>query len=247
MQTSDAMTRRPWRMRLAGGALVLLGLALAGQPEGRAQYWAFRKVIPTRERDHAAPQPSFPTTPSYFPDGDSAYPSYSPATTSLIRSSDAGRNSSLSRSYYFGGESAQPLSSSAGESSFEISAAALPWNQRGFTGYDEPPVMPQNSSVFPPRKYALKVTPLPAGTPVGRPETALLIAGLPENALLWVEGQLTRLRGPVRYFQSPPLIPGERYSYQLRAVWVEDGRWVSQTLKVPVQAGKAQALFLRPG
>lgn len=244
MQSSDAMTRRPWRMRMAGGALVLLGLALAGLPESRAQYWAFRKVIPPRNRENAAPQPSFPTTPSYFPDNDFYYPSYSSTTPSVTRSSSA--TATLTRSYYFGGDYVPPASPPEGELPFGVSAGTLPWNQGGFEDYKDSPEVPRDASHFTPRKYSLKATPLPQRLPAEREEAARLIARLPEHALLWVEGKQTRLTGPTRYFESPPLRAGEKYSYTVRVDWIEDGRWVSQTEKIPVRAGLVQAIYLRP-
>src|SRR5438874_2620601 len=57
------------------------------------------------------------------------------------------------------------------------------------------------------------------------------------NAELWVEGRKTTSTGTRRQFRSPPLARGERYVYEFRARWSEDGRLVSQTRKVIVQAG----------
>ncbi|HEY7156364.1 MAG TPA: TIGR03000 domain-containing protein [Gemmataceae bacterium] len=270
MRTYDATTRRQWRKKVAGGALVLLGLAGIGLPNSRAQLRYSGGFVRTpRDRSDSsrpvAPQVGAPTTspntppsyfpdndfflrqaaasplaagtnrtPSYSPDHDFGSPSYNPATTSATRSS------------YAGGESGRPASPPAGEPPSGVSAADLPWNQEGFKGYDEPPEIPRDSSLFSPRKYVLEATPLPQGPPAGRPAIAILIARLPEHALFWVEGRLTRLRGPTRYFQSPPLPAGGKYSYTVRVAWIEDGQWVSQTQKIPVQAGLIQAIYLQP-
>jgi uncharacterized protein (TIGR03000 family) len=43
--------------------------------------------------------------------------------------------------------------------------------------------------------------------------------------------------GSAREYQSPPLTPGSRYSYEIRAHWNENGQPVSQTQKVEVTAG----------
>jgi uncharacterized protein (TIGR03000 family) len=231
-------------MRMIGGALVLLGLALAGLQESCAVYWAYHSVLPSREREKAAPQPSFPTTPSYFPDNDFSYPSYSSATPSVTRSSSA--TATLTRSYYFGGEYIPPESPPEGELPFGISASTLPWNQVGFEDYKDSPEVPRDASHFAPRKYSLKATPLPLRLPAEREEAARLIARLPEHALFWVEGKQTRLTGQTRYFESPPLRAGEKYSYTVRVAWIEDGRWVSQTEKIPVRAGLVQAIYLQP-
>jgi uncharacterized protein (TIGR03000 family) len=220
-------------MRMTGGALVLLGLALASLQESRAQYWEYHSVLPPREWVKAPPQPSIPTPPSYFPDGDLSYPSYSSATPSVTRS------------YYFGGEYIPPASPPEGEMPFGISAGTLPWNQVGFEDYKDSPEVPRDASHFAPRKYSLKATPLPQRLPAEREEAARLIARLPEHALLWVEGKQTRLTGQTRYFESPPLRAGEKYSYTVRVAWIEDGRWVSQTEKIPVRAGQVQAIYLR--
>lgn len=238
---------------LIGGTMVLL--SLAGVPNAQAQGGSYdSSPAPsgisgegaaaaysygpgqwgtTAQRKPKAVTPK--TLPFLSPDNDLGYPLSNPPGPVVIRS------------YYAAADAGIPPARPAGAILFGIPAIVLPWNQRGFAGYNEPLVSPRDSTLYAPRKYALQAAPLPPGTPAVSSASALLIARLPENALLWVEGRLTRLRGPVRYFQSPSLVPGERYSYQVRAVWVENGRWVSQTLKVPVQAGKVQALFLRPG
>jgi uncharacterized protein (TIGR03000 family) len=79
-------------------------------------------------------------------------------------------------------------------------------------------------------------------TPAEALETAVLIAHLPENAVLWVEGTRTRSTGRTRYFLSPPLTPGRKYRYRVRVAWIEHGQWVSQTQIVPVQAGAIQMI-----
>jgi uncharacterized protein (TIGR03000 family) len=137
------------------------------------------------------------------------------------------------------------MPSPAGPSPYGISAAALPWNQGGFVGYDELAEMPQDSSLVTPRKYLLEASALTGGPPAGAPEVAVLIAHLPEHAVLVVDGRRTRSEGRTRYLQSPPLTPGEGYSYTVGVTWIEDGRWVSQTRKVPVRAGLTQAIYLR--
>jgi uncharacterized protein (TIGR03000 family) len=75
-------------------------------------------------------------------------------------------------------------------------------------------------------------------------DTAQLVAHLPEDASLWVQDVPTRQRGTMRRFESPPLKPGHRYTYSARLVWFEEGKWVSQTLEVPVWAGKTTCLAL---
>jgi uncharacterized protein (TIGR03000 family) len=60
---------------------------------------------------------------------------------------------------------------------------------------------------------------------------------VPADAQIWVEDAKTKQTGPVREFQSPPLTPGTRYTYELRARWTENGREVTQTQEIPITAG----------
>jgi uncharacterized protein (TIGR03000 family) len=60
---------------------------------------------------------------------------------------------------------------------------------------------------------------------------------VPANAAVWFDGEKTTSAGPDRQFQSPPLTPGQRYHYEVRARWVENGREVTQTQQVAVSAG----------
>jgi uncharacterized protein (TIGR03000 family) len=206
--------------------VVLLGLVVAGLPECRAQasYSGGLRVrhqsppaIPAAQPQ--APQPVIPKTPlSYFPDNDFA-----------------------NASYYPGGEP-QPQASPAVQLLSLVAPWDLPWNQPGFEDYNVPPQIPRDSSLGQPKRYSLQATPLSAAPAVERPETAGLIAHLPEHAVFWVEGTRTRSIGRTRYFQSPP---GRKYNYRVSVAWIEDGSWVSQTRVVPVQAGLIQAIYLR--
>ncbi len=123
-----------------------------------------------------------------------------------------------------------------------VPLAALPWNRAGFEGYDEP-ARAAGGAAAQAEKYSLEAAAVPRAAAAGG-NVVLLIANLPEDAELWVEGQRTRSQGTARSFQSPPLAPGGIYRYALRAVWREDGRWVSQTREVTVQAGRAHAVYL---
>jgi uncharacterized protein (TIGR03000 family) len=241
MRIDDATTRIRWRRKAVLGALVVLGLVGVGVPNGRAQmrynggYRVYHRYAPP---DTFRPEPTPPTEATvYFPDNDSYYPSYSSAATSVTRS------------YYPGEAAGRSASPSAGESPLGVPTAALPWNQVGFGEYDEQPEMSFDSPLAGPSKYTLEATPLapesPAGqSEAGQSETATLIVHLPEHAMFWVEGSRTLLKGQTTYFRSPPLAPGKKYGYTVRAAWLEDGRWVGQTRRVPVEAGSIQALYL---
>jgi uncharacterized protein (TIGR03000 family) len=238
---AEAM-RRSWE-KVGAGALVLLSLTGIGLPRGRAQY-DYQGGFVNTHRDPSdvvspspppyTPSPDSRRPPTYSPDHDFYYRPYAPATTPIIRSY-----------YYSAGVGERPTAPPTGALPYALSSAALPWNQPDFKGYDESSPMAENGSLPAPRKYALQATPLP-GEPVGEKlDGALLIAHVPEDARLWFDGRSTRSRGQTRYFRSPPLTPGEKYSYRVGVAWLEDGQWVGQTLKVPVQAGSIQAIFLR--
>jgi uncharacterized protein (TIGR03000 family) len=57
------------------------------------------------------------------------------------------------------------------------------------------------------------------------------------DAQVWFEGQRTTQDGTVRAFESPALNPGQKYIYDIRAEWNQNGQLVSQTRHINVQAG----------
>ncbi|MGE3807937.1 MAG: TIGR03000 domain-containing protein [Gemmataceae bacterium] len=67
---------------------------------------------------------------------------------------------------------------------------------------------------------------------------ARLLVIVPPSARLWISGTDTEQMGMFREFVSPPLEKGHDYSYQVRAIWIEDdGKVMDTTQKVPVQQG----------
>lgn len=229
MGVSKGMMVRQWWKRVFVGVLVLLGLTQVALLESHAQMrYNGGFVLTHRQPAVFAPESTTPKTtpampPSYFPDNDFSYSLY-----------DAG------------GEPGRLSSSQAEMPSLGVSADSFPWNQPGFVDYNEPPLAPRDASISEPRKYSLEVTTLPPEALAARSETAVLIAHLPEQAAFWVEGTRTRSTGRTRYFQSPPLLPSRKYAYRVRALWFENGQWVSQTRRIPVEAGQIQAIYLRP-
>lgn len=77
------------------------------------------------------------------------------------------------------------------------------------------------------------------------PEAAVIEVHVPDGAEIWFSGEKTRLTGTVRRFRSPPLEPGTRYAYDVKARWIEDGKEVERTLHVPVTAGARQQITFR--
>ncbi len=226
---STTMVRR-WLKRVLTGFMLLSGLAVVGLSESYAQMHYSGGFRPTHRRPPAMPltQPSDTPTapqmpPSYFPDNDTAYPSY-----------------------YLGSAPRRPLPPPSGVWPYSVLATELPWNRADFVDYNEALLIPRDTAVQKPRKYVLMVTPLPPESAADRVEHAGLIAHLPEHAVLWVEGTQTRSMGRSRYFLSPPLLPGRMYNYRVTVAWIEDGHWVSQTRMVPVQSGVIQGIYLRP-
>ena len=75
-------------------------------------------------------------------------------------------------------------------------------------------------------------------TPPQTDTAAHLMVSVPADAQLWFEGVATNSSGSMREFDTPPLSPDHRYSYDIRAQWKnEDGHEVSQAQKVGVTAG----------
>jgi uncharacterized protein (TIGR03000 family) len=73
---------------------------------------------------------------------------------------------------------------------------------------------------------------------VGRPDTtAHITIMLPPNGEVWFDGSQTTATGTVREYDSPPLARGNRYAYDIRARWSENGREMTQTQRVQVTAG----------
>jgi uncharacterized protein (TIGR03000 family) len=61
---------------------------------------------------------------------------------------------------------------------------------------------------------------------------------LPAEAELWIEGRKMSLTGGLRKFISPPLLAGQRFTYEFRARWKEEGREVMRTQNLEVAAGE---------
>jgi uncharacterized protein (TIGR03000 family) len=78
------------------------------------------------------------------------------------------------------------------------------------------------------------------------PETALIVAHLPEDARIWFDDAPTKQTGTLRQFMSPPLMPGKRYAYTVRVQWPENGQWVSQIHSLPVYAGDIHCIDVIP-
>src|SRR5262245_3963279 len=90
-------------------------------------------------------------------------------------------------------------------------------------------------------------TPLVSQQPAGKPAQApaILRVTVPENAKLEIDGMKTTQTSSVRLFESPPLASGKKYSYTVKASWMENGKEVTREQTVSVQAGRESAVDLR--
>jgi len=60
---------------------------------------------------------------------------------------------------------------------------------------------------------------------------------VPADAAVWFDGAPTTTTGTVREFVTPPLTPGNHYTYTVRARWMDRGQEVTQTQRVTVTLG----------
>jgi uncharacterized protein (TIGR03000 family) len=65
------------------------------------------------------------------------------------------------------------------------------------------------------------------------------------NARVTFEDATTTQTGRDRVYSSPPLDPSKAYSYTVRATWTEDGKEVTRTKDVKVQAGREATVDFR--
>jgi uncharacterized protein (TIGR03000 family) len=77
-----------------------------------------------------------------------------------------------------------------------------------------------------------------------RAEPAQIRVLVPADAQVEIGGGKTDQTGTVRRFVTPPLQPGETFTYTLRASWREQGKLVVRERTVKVQAGKETTVDL---
>jgi uncharacterized protein (TIGR03000 family) len=76
---------------------------------------------------------------------------------------------------------------------------------------------------------------------------ARVVVRVPEDARLEFGGVTVEQPGRIRKFTTPVLTSGQKYTYDIRAVWTEEGRPVAKERKIVVYAGeKADVDFLSP-
>jgi uncharacterized protein (TIGR03000 family) len=69
--------------------------------------------------------------------------------------------------------------------------------------------------------------------------TAMVQVILPSpDAQVWFNDSKTTQIGTMRHYATPPLTPGQSYTYTIRASWMANGQPVTQTHEIHVQAGQ---------
>jgi len=74
---------------------------------------------------------------------------------------------------------------------------------------------------------------------------ARMIITVPDNAKLFIDDQETSKTASQRSFTTPVLNKGENYYYEVRVEITQDGKTMSETRKVSVQAGKVARVDFR--
>ena len=68
-------------------------------------------------------------------------------------------------------------------------------------------------------------------------DSAQIEVVVPGDAAVWFNDWKGKSTGPLRRFQSPPLTPGQKYTYAVKASWEKNGEPVTQTRQVLISAG----------
>jgi uncharacterized protein (TIGR03000 family) len=79
------------------------------------------------------------------------------------------------------------------------------------------------------------VTPEVSSAPLNT--AARFTVKLPADAEVWFDGTPLKGTGPEREFRTPALTPGNRYTYEVRARWQENGKEVVQARQVSFAPG----------
>jgi uncharacterized protein (TIGR03000 family) len=135
-----------------------------------------------------------------------------------------------------------------GQGSSTLPTGTWPGQPKGYNDYHETlrPTQPLPAVfTFAPVKYTISVTPVPQKPGEVDAARVVLMAHVPEDARVWIEGDPTTSTGTERFYKSPSMTPGEEYHYTVRVAWAEDGRWVSKEASIPVKAGEMQCFFIR--
>jgi uncharacterized protein (TIGR03000 family) len=117
-----------------------------------------------------------------------------------------------------------------------------------YTGDYGVPVMSSGQYAYPSAPFAYPSAPdastysSVAGSPgaptaMADPNAVFIRVQVPADAEVWLEGEKTAQTGRVRFFESPPVTPGRKYVYHIRARWNEDGQVADEVREATVYAG----------
>jgi uncharacterized protein (TIGR03000 family) len=108
---------------------------------------------------------------------------------------------------------------------------------RGYGYADYPGTMPNYHGDLLPKRYWPYGSSQSPKVAIFDPCEAYICVEVPMNAEVWLEGQPTTQAGTKRVFKSPPLSANQRFSYQVRAKWLDHGQQREQTQTIDVQGG----------
>jgi uncharacterized protein (TIGR03000 family) len=100
------------------------------------------------------------------------------------------------------------------------------------------------TAVVGPKQVTISDTTAVAPAPRAGTDTARINVLVPSDAVVTIQGQRMTQAGSYREFVSPPLVPGQDYTYALRATWNENGRDVAREKTVHVSAGSRSEVDL---
>ena len=124
-----------------------------------------------------------------------------------------------------------------------------PWQRPDYSGYAGNELWyatPPSERAALAKKYHLFITTMPTRNTEGDPNSALLVAHLPEHARIFLEGVLMQQTGNPRHIVTPPLASRKEYTYTARVEWYEDGKWVGQDHQFAVHAGDVHCIDIIP-
>jgi uncharacterized protein (TIGR03000 family) len=111
----------------------------------------------------------------------------------------------------------------------------LPYGQELYTG---PRFLFRDRSYVAPNGAEV-ILPVLQPVPAAADGTVVTVeVNVPANAEVWFDGEKTAQTGPGRVFHSPPLRPGIKYMYLVRAKWSDGGRESEQMQTITVQPGE---------
>jgi uncharacterized protein (TIGR03000 family) len=84
-----------------------------------------------------------------------------------------------------------------------------------------------------------------AAAPAPAPNSATVVAQIPEGASLYVDGRKVPMTSASRSFRTPSLEPGQTYYYTMKAVAVRGDKVVSESKKVEVRANQTSQVTFK--